>query len=277
MKRDSYIFYRNWWETFRKLPNELRLEVYDNIMQYAFNNEMGEISVFAGVVIDMAKPLLDKDRAKYEAICQRNKANGLRGGRPRNPEKPSNNPGNPVGYLGSEKKTQENPEKPYNDKVTNDKVINDKVKDNIESNDSLSVVTDVDKTNYIEIVAFYNRSVEGRNITSCVKLTENRKAAIRARLKEFGREKVFEAITKVAESSFCNGRNDRNWKADFDFVFNANKMAKILEGKYDDDNTVKYGNNGNSNEQSIRKVGEAVLGDIFAEIEERRRIEGTAD
>lgn len=276
MKRDSYIFYRNWWEIFRKLPDELRLEVYDNIMQYAFDNILGEVSVIAEGFVGMAKPLLDKDRAKYEAICERNKNNGRKGGRPKTQEKPSDNPENPLGSLGYDSETQINPEKPYNDKVINDKVINDK-DNNIESKDSLSVGSDSeDKISYKEVVDFYNKSVKGRNIPQCVKLTEKRKQAIKARITEFGIEKVYEAITKAANSSFCNGANNRNWKADFDFIFNSNKMANILEGRYDDEKG-RYGNNGNSYEQSARQVGEKVLGDIFAEIEERERTQGTAD
>ena len=155
--------------------------------------------------------------------------------------------------------------------------INKKEEDNIESNDSLSVGADSEnKISYKEVVTFYNNSVKGKNIPQCIKLTEKRKQAIKARITEFGIEKVYEAITRAANSSFCNGANKNNWKADFDFIFNSNKMTNILEGKYDDENG-KYGNNGNSYEQSARQVGEKVLGDIFAEIEERERTQGTAD
>ncbi|SEA78490.1 hypothetical protein SAMN04487851_1144 [Prevotella sp. tc2-28] len=128
MKRDSYIFYRNWWETFRNMPNELRLQIYDSIMQYAFERSIDGIPVVAMGFVNMAKPLIDKDFAKYEAICQRNKANGLRGGRPKTQIKPSDNPENPLGSLGSVTETQNNPEKPYNDKMINDNDIYNKPK-----------------------------------------------------------------------------------------------------------------------------------------------------
>ena len=167
---------------------------------------------------------------------------------------------------------------PCNIKYKNINIKDKNEKDIIieESEDSLSVATDSANVNYIEFIAFYNQSVEGRNMPQCVKLTEKRKAAIRARLNEFGKEKVFEAITKCAQSNFCNGQNNRNWRADFDFVFNANKMTCILEGKYDNE-VMSYGNNGNSNEQNARSVGEKVLGDIFAEIEGRERTERATD
>ena len=85
-----------------------------------------------------------------------------------------------------------------------------------------------------DIVRFYNDTVRKTSVSKCVAITEKRKHAIKLRIKEFGIDKVKEAITIVASSSFCNGHNDRNWIADFDFVFNANKMTKILEGKFTD-------------------------------------------
>ena len=48
---------------------------------------------------------IDRAKVKYEAIAERNRVNGMKGGRPKNPE-------NPVGYLG----TQENPENPVEPK-----------------------------------------------------------------------------------------------------------------------------------------------------------------
>lgn len=108
------------------------------------------------------------------------------------------------------------------------------------------------KTDYKEIQEFYNRTIEGTNLPKCIKITENRKNAIRARMKEFGRENLFLAITKAAESAFLNGSNDRNWQANFDWVFNSQNMAKILECKYDND---KYGTGRQINQSRAAQAG----------------------
>lgn len=42
-----------------------------------------------------------------------------------------------------------------------------------------------------------------------------------------------EVIKKINQSSFCTGSNDRNWKADFDFMLQPGKHIEIMEGKYD--------------------------------------------
>ena len=45
--------------------------------------------------------------------------------------------------------------------------------------------------------------------------------------------KQFEEICKKANySNFLIGNNDRNWKADFDFLMRVDKATAILEGKY---------------------------------------------
>lgn len=41
-------------------------------------------------------------------------------------------------------------------------------------------------------------------------------------------------VVRVSQSAFCTGKNDRGWKADFDFLIKPDTAHKILEGKYDD-------------------------------------------
>lgn len=41
-------------------------------------------------------------------------------------------------------------------------------------------------------------------------------------------------FTKAQLSSYMRGENERGWKADFDWMLDADHMARILEGKYDD-------------------------------------------
>ena len=40
------------------------------------------------------------------------------------------------------------------------------------------------------------------------------------------------AIEIVSESKFLQGKNDRGWTADFDWVFKPTNFTKIIEGKY---------------------------------------------
>ena len=107
MERDSYIFYRNWWMAFRNLPDELRLKVYDGIMQYAFDNSIDGIPIVVKGFIDMAKPLIDKDRQRYEAICERNRINGNKPKKQKANLGSQTKPNKPVAFLASQTKPNE--------------------------------------------------------------------------------------------------------------------------------------------------------------------------
>ena len=64
-------------------------------------------------------------------------------------------------------------------------------------------------------------------------LSESRKRAIKARLKTYTLDEIFEAFRKAEESDFLKGKNDRNWIATFDWIMSDKNMAKILDGNYD--------------------------------------------
>lgn len=65
-------------------------------------------------------------------------------------------------------------------------------------------------------------------------LTDNRKKAIKARLRTYKVDDFKTLFTKAEASSFLKGANDRNWSANFDWLIKDNNMAKVLEGNYDD-------------------------------------------
>lgn len=92
----------------------------------------------------------------------------------------------------------------------------------------------IKEENRNRVVEIYNNYCT--NLPQIQKLTEKRKKAIDNFIKEFSIEQ-FEKICKIANASyFLTGKNDRNWKADFDFIMRTDKATAILEGKY---NTTK--------------------------------------
>ena len=108
--------------------------------------------------------------------------------------------------------------------------------DNLSSNDSLAIASTTKTENKKEVfnnfLNIYNE--ECTNLPKCLKITEKRKIAINKCLKEKIGEEVFKQICiKANQSDFLIGENDRNWKADFDFVTRSDKAMQILEGKYE--------------------------------------------
>ena len=68
----------------------------------------------------------------------------------------------------------------------------------------------------------------------CTSLSESRKKAIRARLNcGYTVEHIKILFQKAEASGFLKGRNDRNWRASFDWLVKDSNMAKVLDGNYD--------------------------------------------
>lgn len=116
----------------------------------------------------------------------------------------------------------------YRIRQDKDKIL----KDNIEK---------TEKTNQ-EKAKKYNKTIEiynfnCPNLPQIQKLTEKRKKAINNFYKEFTEEQFIQICKKANKNSFLTGKNDRRWKADFDFIMRTDKAISILEGKYNDNNT----------------------------------------
>jgi hypothetical protein len=63
-------------------------------------------------------------------------------------------------------------------------------------------------------------------------LSDARKKYINARVGEFGQEKVIEVLRIAGSSDFLNGKNDKAWKADFEWIIRPENFIKVMEGKY---------------------------------------------
>lgn len=106
MNRKTFVFYKEWKDAVKDLPDTIRLELYEGIMEYAFSGNTPELSPMAQIAFNFVKPGIDRDTDKYASIADRNRANGANGGRPK--KQTQNNPDNPVDSL----KIQNNPENP---------------------------------------------------------------------------------------------------------------------------------------------------------------------
>ena len=107
--KESMVIPRSLMTATNRLSLAEKGEVLDVIMRYGFDGEVytGD-SVIVAMIFDLMKPYIDENNNRYNAVVERNRVNGKKGGRPKkeeNPEKPKETQENPVGYFG-------NPEKP---------------------------------------------------------------------------------------------------------------------------------------------------------------------
>ena len=68
MKKDSFTFNLKWCNALLSQPNEVRLEVYDAIMNYALSGETAELSPIANMAFTFIKDDMDKDRTNIEDL-----------------------------------------------------------------------------------------------------------------------------------------------------------------------------------------------------------------
>lgn len=82
--RESFVFYRSFFESFEDLPKKDRLVLFESVCNYALNGIEPELTGAPNAVFKLLKPQLDANIRKYE--------NGCKGGRPKKTEeKPSDN------------------------------------------------------------------------------------------------------------------------------------------------------------------------------------------
>ncbi|CAM2079761.1 MAG: helix-turn-helix domain-containing protein [uncultured Clostridium sp.] len=60
----------------------------------------------------------------------------------------------------------------------------------------------------------------------------NRYKMLNARVKEYGVDKVLEAIENIKHSDFLRGQNKTNWIITFDWLVKPNNFIKVIEGNY---------------------------------------------
>ena len=102
---------------------------------------------------------------------------------------------------------------------------------NTEIEKEIELKTEKEKDKYNTLVEIYNFNCP--NLPKVQKITDKRKTAINKFLKEYTKEQFIEICRIANNNDFLMGKNDRGWKADFDFLMRVDKATSILEGKYE--------------------------------------------
>lgn len=66
MARDSFIFYRSFYDAINELPKENQADTYSAIAKYALDQEETELTGISKAIFSLVKPQLDANYKKYE-------------------------------------------------------------------------------------------------------------------------------------------------------------------------------------------------------------------
>lgn len=124
--KKTFVAYTNWMATFEKLTDEEAGRLIKHLFRYVNDLDPEPPDRMIELVFEQFKQILKVDLEKWEALRDRNKINGAKGGRPKKDKEPKK----PTGLIGNPKK----PRKADND---ND---NDNVNDNGLSKDNNSKI-----------------------------------------------------------------------------------------------------------------------------------------
>ena len=102
-----------------------------------------------------------------------------------------------------------------------------------ETNKDTPVEAEAEKTPYSQIIEMYNALCEKTGLRAIRSVSGKRKIQTAARLAEYGLNDFVDLFEKVSASSFLCGSGERGWKADYDWLIAPTNMQKVLEGKYD--------------------------------------------
>lgn len=81
MTRDSFVFYRSFYEAIEDLDDEQKLACYNALFKYAFDGDEPEKKGIISTVFKLARPLIDRNNENFK--------NGTKGGRPKTEPKPT--------------------------------------------------------------------------------------------------------------------------------------------------------------------------------------------
>ena len=87
-EKKSFIVYKSYRRILEKLTMEERGELFMALFDYAIDGNEPELSPKAEIAFAAIQDNMDRDAEKYEAVCERNKVNGVKGGRPKKEKKP---------------------------------------------------------------------------------------------------------------------------------------------------------------------------------------------
>ena len=220
--RESFIFYRSFYEAIKGLPRDVQGEIYTAIMEYGlYGNEIEHLKPIARSVFTLVKPQIDKNNKRFD--------NGLKGGRPQGSgerTKPNNN------------QTETKPE-PNNNQDETKHEPNDNVNDNVNDKGGIDIPPcggdphEPPPPDYQAIVDFFNRETQGVFGNIRYPLSEQRRRMVAARIKERGAETFADMVRRAARSDFLRGQNARGWTATFDWLIKPSNFEKVISGNYD--------------------------------------------
>lgn len=268
IERETSIFYKNHYETIKKLPQDKQILVFWAVFDYAFYGKImkfKEEDFACGIIFDLIKPQIDANNRKYQ--------NGKLGGRPKNNQnetktKPKNNQNETKTKPNDNVNDNVNVNDNINNNITSSSCIKEKkekekkekqldivefceqlekklgVVENIQKKDLLnpdrSKITTSDDNSVIlkDIKDWWNNFGEVvAGLDPIIHIMGLRKDELLARIMDCGgvdnfKKQVEQGLMQLVndDNEFFFGKNQRKWKINIDWIIKEKNFARFVEG-----------------------------------------------
>ena len=241
MERESFVFYRSFRDAFRALDKDVRLRMYEAIIDYGLDLIEPHFEGIEKVLWTLIRPQLEANNKRFE--------NGCKGGNP-NFKKGQPNPyylkGKKNNIKDNQKITKKQPKD--NQKIT-ERLPNVNENENVNENDIRTLKTSFKvssfgandapadpEIDFEKIKGLWNDEAHKNHslMPMLRSMQKQRQKQIAARIREYGEEVFFDAMKKAVASDFLNGKNRRGWIASFDWFVKPTNFAKVVDGNYND-------------------------------------------
>nr|DAK42559.1 MAG TPA: hypothetical protein [Caudoviricetes sp.] len=247
-EKKSYIMYKSWNPLLESLPPEQLYEVFHAIIKYQNGEETNIKDPVIQAIFKMLKAQFEEDDNKWEKERQQRIDAGRKGGKAKPTEYKEclaevSEAKECLAPLSKVKQTQANQAVMVEVEVEGNVEVEDilppynppkggEVDSSLRS-ESRQNIDDYtppkpERTDYQGVLDAYHECCP--SFPAVIKLTEARKRAIKARLKDYGLEEIKRAFNLAGQSDFLKGSS--GWQASFDWLMKPANMTKVLEGNY---------------------------------------------
>lgn len=253
-EKKSYIMYKSWNPLLESLPPGQLYEVFHAIIKYQNGEDTNIKDPVIQGIFKMFKKQFEEDENKWGKERQQRIEAGRKGGKAKPNEYKEcsaevSEAKECLAPLSKVKQTQANQAVEVEVEVEGNVEVEDSVDvKNIlppysppkggeadsslrsESRQNIDGYTPPkqERTDYQGVLDAYHECCP--SFPTVIKLTETRKRAIKARLKDYGLDEIKRAFSLAGQSDFLKGSS--GWQASFDWLMKPANMTKVLEGNY---------------------------------------------
>jgi hypothetical protein len=140
-------------------------------------------------------------------------------------------------YQSIENVTETQPKRNQNATETQPNPIEEREERIKKENETINSPDGESSVDFKSLAEYWNLSFKNKNIPKIDKITPKRKKAVNTIVKEFGKEKIKEAVSMILNNEFFNGGSDNGWILTFDWLFITGNFTKVVEGNYNRNKT----------------------------------------